>query len=539
MRTKTYCGWLCRVFLILTLLNAGCTKVGPNFLRPTGNVTKDWLEAGDKRVKQESKADKEWWKVFNDPVLTRLIDLAYANNLSLQLAGVRVLTARAQLAITVGNLYPQTQDLNGLVQYNRGSQRSASVVQGAIPGLGSASGFNEFAFNQSQLGIQANWEIDFWGKFRRAIESADATLLSSIADYDNTLVTLTGDVATNYVQIRTLQERLKIARDNVDIQKESLNIAEIRFHGGTTTQRDVEQAKTVLASTQATIPQLDAQLRQAQNNLCVLLGMPPNDLNELLDGNSGIPSPPPEVAVGIPADLLQRRPDIRSVEAQAAAQCAKIGVAKADLFPSFSLLGTFGILSTDKGSFNLSDMFQWGSRTATFGPTLQWNVLNYGRITNNVRLQDAQFQQLLITYQNTVLQAQQDVENSLIAFLRAQERAVFLTDSAEAATRSLNLAVLQYRQGIADFTTVLTAQQSLLQQQDTLASTLGEISTDLVGTYRALGGGWEMREGKDFVPAPTRKVMAERTNWGGLLDPAALKPVAPEHRDDLIRAPDW
>ncbi len=533
MGMKSHFGGLCFLCLVLLIFNAGCTKVGPDFLRPPSSLSKNWLEVGDKRVKEMSPEDKQWWSVFNDPVLGRLIEIAYSGNLTLQTAGVRVLQARAQLGIAIGNQYPQSQQLNGLLQFNRLSDRSASVIQ--VPGVPATS----LGYWQSQYGFQASWEIDFWGRFRRAIESADAGLLAAIANYDSTLVSLTGDVANSYIQIRTLQERLRIARENVATQSQSLEIADARFKGGTTTQRDVEQATTVLASTEATIPMLDRQIRQAQNGLCVLLGMPPGDLTELLADSSGIPAPPPEVAVGIPADLLSRRPDIRSAEAQAAAQCAQIGVAKADLFPSLSLFGSFGFVSIDRGTFTLGDMFRWGSRMATFGPTLQWNVFNYGQITNNVRVQDALFQQAILSYQNAVLNAQQEVENGLIGFLRDQEQAAFLTQSADAAARSVDLAVLQYREGTADFTTVLTAQQALLQQQDSLAQTLGDISLSLVSVYRALGGGWEMREGMDFVPAPVRRVMADRTNWGKLLEPGAAQPASPEKREGIIRAPDW
>jgi len=520
------------VLLALAVTGTGCTKVGPNYFRPASKVSQEWLEVSDKRVSKESKEDREWWKVFNDPVMERLIATAYSENLTLRIAGLRVLQSRAQLGIAIGNEFPQMQQLMGAYDFNRISEHSPNVSQ-PVPSN------TQFGYSQSQIGFQASWEIDFWGKFRRSIESADANLLASIADYDNTIVTLTGDVATAYVQIRTLEERMRIARENVVIQTESLNIADARFKGGTTTQRDVEQAKTVLASTQATIPQLDYQLQQAKNGLCILLGMPPSDLSALLGESSGLPVPPMEVAVGIPADLLARRPDIRAADALAAAQCAQIGVAKADLFPSLSILGNIGLLSSDRGAFRLANMFDAASGMGTIGPSLQWNILNYGQITNNVRLQDALFQEAIVTYQNTVLGAQKDLENSLIAFLRIQEQSKFLAESVDAATRSLDLAVLQYRQGIADFTTVLTAQQALLQQQDNLAVALGNISINLVGVYRALGGGWETRDNKEFVPAPMRKIMMERTNWGNLLNPGGLEPPGPETRGAPIRRPDW
>ena len=345
--------------------------------------------------------------------------------------------------------------------------------------------------------------------------------------------------AVSYVLTRTLENRLNMARRNVDIQQESLQIATARFEGGTTSQRDVEQARTVLASTQATIPTLESQLRQTKNALCVLLGLPPEQLTDLLGRAAAIPAPPPQVAVGIPADLLPRRPDIQSAEYQAAAQCAQIGVAKANLYPAFSLTGNFSFQASDIATFALGDMFQWRSRSGSFGPSFQWNILNYGQITNLVRVQDARFQELLIAYQNTVLKAQQEVEDGLIAFLKSQERAGFLVQSTAAAQRSVDLAILQYREGITDFTTVLTAARELLTQQDNLATTLGEISRNLVAVYRALGGGWQLREGDDFVPDSIKKAMAGRTNWGKLLAPAAHTPPPPEPPRPLIRLPDW
>jgi NodT family efflux transporter outer membrane factor (OMF) lipoprotein len=302
---------------------------------------------------------------------------------------------------------------------------------------------------------------------------------------------------------------------------------------------DVEQAKTTLNNTLASIPTLEAQLRQAKNALSILLGLPPSNLADILADASEIPEPPPQVVLGIPADLLRRRPDIRSAEYQATAQSAQIGVAKADLYPAFSLTGTFGFLSSDVGNFKLSDMFQWKSRTVQAGPSFQWNIFNYGRIKNNVRVQDARFEQLLVAYQNAVLKAQQEAEDNLVAFLRAQERAEFLAKSATAAKRSLDLAVLQYREGVKDFTTVLTAQQALLNEQDNLATTLGNISSNLVGVYRALGGGWEIREGKELVPPEIREEMAKRTHWGKLLAPISYVPPESGQPESFIRLPDW
>jgi len=519
--------------LLPVTLFTGCTMVGPDFLRPSSKVSDQWLEADDHRVETASAIYREWWKAFNDPVLENLIQTAYRQNLPLRIAGIRVFQARAQLGIAIGGFYPQAQQALGSTNFNRISETSPVAPQ---PGISSGVGFS---YMQAQVGVGAGWELDFWGKFRRAIESADASLVSSIAAYDSVLVTLTGDVSSTYVLIRTLEAFVQIAKENVEIQKESLNIARARFEGGVTSERDVQQALAELKNTEASVFQLDTQLRQAKNALCTLLGLPPSHLEDVLSATSGIPTVPSQVAVGIPADLLRRRPDIRRAEYLAVAQCAQIGVAKADLYPAFSLSGNFGFLASDVGQFQLGDLTSWKSRTGSIGPAFQWNVLNYGQITNQVRFQDAKFQEALVSYQNTVLQAQQEVENGLVSFLNAQGEVGSLTEAAKAAKQSVYLATIQYSEGITDYTTVLTAQQNLLRYQNSLANSQGAVPQGLISIYRALGGGWEIREGHDFIPAEIKETMKERTDWGNLLTPAAAEPSAPEPPGSLIRAPDW
>jgi NodT family efflux transporter outer membrane factor (OMF) lipoprotein len=519
--------------LAIFLSVAGCLKVGPDFNKPAAPILSNWLESGDERVKTEPANYRAWWEGFADPCLNRIIERAYRDNPSLKIAAVRVLQARAQLGISVGSLYPQTQQFNPSVNFNRVSNYSYS----SAVSLAEQSPVQS-SFWQDQLNLNIAWELDFWGKYRRAVESADASLRASVADYDSVLVTLTADAANYYIQIRTLEKRLAIARENLETQRESLNIAEIRFHGGTTSDRDVEQAKTVLYNTEATIPVLEAQLRQAKDALCALFGIPPDNLTDVLAGPSEIPNPSPQVAVGIPAELLRRRPDIQSAELQAAAQCAQIGVAKAALFPAFSVGGFFGPQATTVAASDLSKVFNIApGTTTTLGPSVQWNFLNYGRLTNNVRFQDARFQELLLTYQTTVLRAQQEVEDALAGFLRYQENAQSLALSAAAAKSSLDLAFIQYSQGSTDFTTVLVAQQALLSVQDNLATAMGSISTNLVGIYRALGGGWEISQGEDILSPEIKEVMARRTNWGSLLTPSGYLPPAGSQPD--IRRPDW
>ncbi|MGA7877949.1 MAG: efflux transporter outer membrane subunit, partial [Desulfoferrobacter sp.] len=531
-----------------------CINVGPNFSKPTAPVEKQWMESKDPRVSSRVPHDREWWQVFDDSVLTRLIDTAYQQNLQLQIAGVRVLQARAQLGIAIGQWYPQTQQSFGSITQNEIGSGVGFGAYGASGGGSSGSGStgtrssatnatvvsnSSLSYKLSQIGVTASWEMDFWGKFQRAIESAQMSLLSSVASYDSALVSLTADVASNYVTIRTLEERLCIAKENAEIQKESLEIVQVRFNSGETSERDVKQALSQLNSTLATIPQLQSDLQQSLNALSILLGRPPARLDDLISGPAVIPCAPLEVAVGIPIDLLRRRPDIRSAEFQAAAQSAQIGYAEADLYPAFSLSGTFEVLATNIGSASLSDMFSWKNRLATVGPSFRWNIFNYGRIINNVRLQDARFQELLITYRNLVLQAQQEVEDGLVSFLRAQEKTAYLTEAVAAAEGSVDLAMIQYREGATDYTTVLTAQQNLLTQQDSLASTQGQIPQSLISVYRALGGGWQIRLGQDFVSPDVQKEMAERSNWDNLLQRKRLPSPNLGERPILPPAPQW
>jgi len=382
-------------------------------------------------------------------------------------------------------------------------------------------------FYDYQMGFDAAWELDFWGRFRRGVESADASLYASIANYDDILVALTAEVARTYVLIRTFEKRLAVARENVKNQTESLRIAEARFEAGAASRLDVAQATALLKETQASISGLEVSLRQAKNGLATLLGILPTDVRDVLGGPKPVPTAPAEVAVGIPAELLRRRPDIRMAELQAAAQSARIGIGKSELYPRFSLKGSIGLQSSEKGGVlsnnaHFSDLFNSSSLTYFVGPTLQWPILNYGRLKNNVRVQDARFQQLVVNYQNTVLQAAQEVEDAMVGFLQTQEQTRLLSESVAQYQLSVDLSLIQYREGLTSYQRVVDAQRYLTQQQDNLASTTGSVAINLVAMYKALGGGWELRQGKDFVSEKTREEMRKRTDWGNLLPPEDL-----------------
>lgn len=478
------------------LLASGCTpwreyfrngfKVGPNFCPPDAPVAPSWIDAADHRVQPAQEAAYRWWRVFNDPHLEGLIQTAYEQNLGLQQAGFRVLQSRAQLNYAQGNLFPQTQTMTGDAFKEAISRNAAN-----------RSFVAQRYFNQFDYGFNLSWELDFWGRFRRAIEYANETFYASVENYDAVLVTLLGDVANAYVQIRTLEQQIKYTQANVELQEQTVVLAEARFKGGATSDLDVEQAKTVLAQTKAQIPVLEIQLRTSNNQLCILMGMPPEDLNPFL-GQGEIPTAPPDVAAGIPADLLRRRPDVRQAEHAAAAQSAQIGIAEAEFYPHISINGTL-----DYQAQRIPDLLSPGAFQSNVGPAYSWNILNYGRLLSQVRAQSALFDQLVTAYQNQVLTAANEVENGLVLFLKSQDQSRIQLEAVDAATKAVNLALVQYREGRVDFNRVAVLQQSLVQQQNILAQARGQIATGLINVYRALGGGWEIRmEGDNSEPMP-------------------------------------
>jgi NodT family efflux transporter outer membrane factor (OMF) lipoprotein len=469
-------------------------KVGPNYCRPPAPVASEWIEAKDPHVQNRHLQD--WWSVFQDPTLNSLIGTAYEQNPNLRIAGTRVLQARAQQAIAVGNIFPQTQQAEG--QYSRvalshNTFNNPSAFTGLRP-LPPGALVGNF-YSDWTTGFNLSWELDFWGRFRRAIESANASLDASVENYDNALVTLLADVATNYVQYRVAQQRIKIARANVKIQEDILALVEQQEKVGINrvTKLDVNQAKTVLEQTRSTIPALQITLGQANDTLCTLLGIPPRDLEpELGPGpdldTDPISNTPTWVAAGIPADLLRRRPDVRSAERQVAAQSALIGVAEADLYPTLFINGTLGWEAAD-----LSKLFESNSFFGNITPNFKWNILNYGRIVNNVRLQQAKTQELIAAYQNQVLTAAQQVQTALRGFLRSREQAEDLAQSVSAAKSALSIGRDQFRVGTIPFNTVFNLETTQVQQQDNLAVAQGNIALNLINVYRALGGGWELR----------------------------------------------
>ena len=331
------------------------------------------------------------------------------------------------------------------------------------------------------------------------------------------------------------------------IQQRSLDIAEIRFKAGAVTELDVTQAKSLLRNTEALIPRFEAGIRQAKNALAVLLGKLPGEIDHMLGGAKRIPKAPPEIVIDVPAELMRRRPDIQLAEYQIASQTPLIGVSKAELYPAFELFGSFGLLtSTSRNTkaggasgSSFSDLFNTDSFEFFGGPSIRWSILNYGRINNQVRVEDALLQQLIVNYENTVLRAQQEVEDSMVGFLRRQEEAGFLKDSVKASQRSVDLSMLQYREGMVDYQRVLDSQRFLTDQQDVWTATRGNVIINLIAMYKALGGGWQIREGQRFVSKENIAEMQQRSNWGDLLEPDALATPASAEERRQWRRPDW
>ena len=496
------------IILAACLFQFGCTTLGPDFSKPESPIVEDWM-AGNPAIKRDAVALSDWWTVFNDPILNDLVEESFQQNLSLQITGLRILEARAQLGFAIGNLYPEAR-LGGTASKQRISENGPNFT----PAL-------EDEFTTYQLGFDASWELDFWGRIQRGIEAADASLNVTLADYDDALVSLAAEVARVYVTIRTLETQLDLARDNILLQRGSLRIAQIRYDNGATTELDVQQAKSNLNSTQAGVPVITRSLYQAMNSLGILLGKLPGELDLFSDDEIGIPLAPARIAAGIPTDLLRRRPDVRRAEFLAASQSALIGVAEGDLYPKFSLFGSIGLQSSDTGNSSTSDLFDSDSLVFSVGPTFSWSIFNAGRIRNNVRVQDARYQQTLVNYQDTVLRAYQETEDAMIAFAQSQTETGFYEQSAKAALRATELSGIQYREGSVDFQRVIDSERSLVEQQARWTSARGDIALNLIAVYKALGGGWSLHEGEAYVSDANRDAMTARTNWRGYLEPAA------------------
>ena len=457
---------------------AGCT-VGPDYHRPVINTSKQWSEPLAGGETNDLASIATWWKSFNDKELDSLVARAVSSNLDLRIAQARVREARAQLGLADASLWP-TANASGSYSHQRIPENALS--SNSIPLPHGASWEN----NEYQIGFDASWEVDVFGGTRRGIEAANAGVAAAVFSQQDAQVTLVAEVARNYVMARSYQRRLAIAHQNIKAQQATLALSQSRLKTGLTTSLDSEQAATVLAQTQALVPTLESGLQESIHRLGVLLGQQPGALLAELSTEAPIPMTPPSVPVGLPSDLLRRRPDIRAAERRLAAANAQIGVATADLFPKFYLTGAAGLESVSTSNF-----FTAGSKYFEMGPTVQWRIFDAGRIRSNIRLQDARQDQALHVYEKTVLTSFEDVENALVAYAKEQTRNVSLKQAVETSQHSLQLANQQYAAGLTTFINVLDAERSLYQVQDDLVKSDQSVAQNLIALYKALGGGWE------------------------------------------------
>ena len=478
----------CLAICLLVLSVAGCTrfkewkangyKVGPNYCRPIVPVAEGWIDSPNPSVEiRTCEVSPEWWRVFNDSTLNQLVEAAYQQNLSLRAAGLRVLQARTQRDISALNLLPQSQNFSGAYTRNQISRTSAN----AFPGL-------KRSFDDWRTGFDLSWEIDVWGRIRRAIEASDAVLDAQIESYDDILVTLIGDVAASYIELRSFDERLALAEQNAEIQKGSLDIAQARFEEGRVSELDVEQATSNHADTLALIPSLRQGRRLALNRLALLLGTTPFELEPILRDRGRLPDAPETAVVGIPAELIRRRPDMRAAERQVAAQSAQIGIAQAELYPQFGLNGEISL-----NSERFSDLFTSASNAGFISPGISWKILNYGRLVRGVRVEELRFQEAAVNYENAVVAAHREVEDAMVQFLESKASVEQLRRSSSAAEKSVELVRIQYTEGKVDFGRVFVLESSLVQRQDQLIATQAQVALALTQVYKAMGGGWQLR----------------------------------------------
>jgi outer membrane protein, multidrug efflux system len=485
-----------RTAFLLALATAAIAScaVGPDYHPSKAQAPANWSEAQLGGTTNSAVQIVEWWKTFNDPELNSLIERAAIANHDLRVADGLLRQARA---LRTGALWDFGPTINAGAGYTDARQSKNSIPFNTSGPVGSQISSNYlFHTDLYDAHFDASWEIDVFGGKRRALQYAGAEV-AGVQEYRrDTLVSVLAEVARNYIEVRNFQQRLAVARKNIAAQQDAVDIASSRFHAGLASELDMQQAEVALATTQSQVPTLNTSLKQAVHRLGVLTGQQPGALSDELAQDAPVPAPPPEVPIGLPSDLLRRRPDVRRAERDLAAATANIGVQTAELFPKFSLTGVGGFQS-----FSASDWFTAGSKYWSAGPTVTWRILDYGRVRSQIKAASAQADQSLASYEKTVLMSFEDVENSLVAYANEQARYKALGDAVAANRASLELANDRYNNGLADFLNVLDAERSLYQSEDQLADSQGTVSVNLVALYKALGGGWEDAK---VAQAPTR-----------------------------------
>jgi len=458
--------------IMFGLILTGCAAVGPNYTKVSPQAPKEWhtkLENGLNAHQLNPETLARWWTVLGDPELSNLEHRAVKGNLDLKESLARVREARALRGIEKAGRFP-TLDGTGSVTRSRSSENS---------GTGMTTNFYS-------AGFDAGWELDIFGGVRRSVEAAQANLEATQENVHDVLVSLLAEVALNYVDVRTLQARLAAVKANLKAQQDIYELNLSRYHAGLIDELAVQQSHYILESTHSQIPALETGLEKAKNRLAVLLGEKPGAMHRELAEARPIPVLPVTLAVGIPAETLRHRPDVRRAERTLAAQTARIGVATADLYPRFSLFGSIGLESISSG-----DLWEWASRTWRIGPSVSWKIFHAGAIRQNIQVQTARQKQALIQYESAVLKAQEEVENGLVAYAKEQRRRESLQAAVTAARRAYELSWDRYNAGLVDFNNVLDATRSLQSFQDELASSDGTATSNMIRLYKALGGGWE------------------------------------------------
>ena len=466
---------------------AGCT-VGPTHRPPDTPISPTWSELPESGVTPQPTAAAQWWATLQDPILNALVEQAVKSNLDLRIAQGRIREARASRGVVAADAWPT---VNVAGEYSR-IRRSENITGSSAFGLGggglpgASRQFGELETDLFQNGFDASWEIDVFGRVRRAVEAAEADIAAAEENRRDVLVSLLAEVARNYVDLRGLQRQLAVADRNIVAQQDAAELTAARYDAGLTSELDVAQARALLATTQSQIPALDSAAKQAIHRLGVLLGQEPGALLARLSPAAPIPMTPVEVAVGLPAELLRRRPDVRRAERELAAATARVGVATADLYPRLTLTGIVGLQSAD-----LVDLAENASRFWAAGPiALAWPLFDAGRIRSTIEVQNARQEQAIAFYERTVLIAVEDVENALVAFVREQVRRQALARAVDANRRAVDLASEQYTSGLADFLNVLESQRSLYTAEDQLTLSERAVVSNLIALYKALGGGW-------------------------------------------------
>jgi NodT family efflux transporter outer membrane factor (OMF) lipoprotein len=459
------------------LLATGCT-VGPDYIPPEPETPDSWHMQLTQGLAQGQADFQTWWTLLDDPALNRLIGRSLEANTELRQAVARVYQGRARLGIAKGRRVPE---VNSQGSYSR--QRFSDNILGD-PGSGPDT-FSLSENNLFSLGLDASWELDLWGRVRRSVESASYGYQASIEDYRDVLVTLLADVAFTYVENRTAQTRLEFARKNAELQAGAVRLTRDRRSAGLVGDLDVRQAELNLARTESAIPRFEEQVAVSTHRLSFLTGELPHTLYGDLSNPTPIPSPPAQVTVGLPVELIRQRPDIRRAERRLASQTARIGVVTAELYPRFSISGQFTVDSTRGYNW-----FDWSSRGFGIGPTFSWNLFSGGRIRSQIARAEARTEEAVAAYEQAVLRGYEEVENALVGFVREQERAEALQRSVTAASESVRLVEELYRLGLTDFQNVLVTQRILFEEEDKLATSRGRVTQNLIGVYKAVGGGW-------------------------------------------------